>query len=613
MAKPIQRGMREQGQLTFNLEDSVPEAPRHFAQNDQAAVAEKAAKKVAGGESGRTNAASDNYWSSTSNPNNTDNALNANFNNGNVNNNNKTNTNYVRAVRGGKWQPSPPLISKTSGGDLFSLKNIYKAYLKCRRRKRNTANALKFELNLEENLVGLQRRLVDRSYRPGRSILFAATKPKLREIFAADFADRVAHHILVAELEKVWEPRFITDSCACRLGKGIHGAQARLRQFIRRVSANGTREAYFIKLDIRNFFNTLDKDVLLQIISKKVRDPELLWLTRTIIYHDCTEDYVPRDRENLLRRVPPHKSLFSQPPDHGLPIGNLSSQFFANVYLDRLDQFVKRELKCRHYLRYADDFVLLDPDPGRLGEWMGRIEEFLRDRLRLELHPRRVGPAPVSNGVDFLGYVVRHNYVLVRRRVVNNLKLRLERYQKRLVSPCGSDYLCFNYEYDLLDELFSCLNSYLGHFRWANSHRLVEALWKRYEFLGHYFKIELSTLTLKRRYPLPRMYSSLPEQYESILAHFPGCLVFFQVGSFYVMFNSQSILAREHFELKVMRGKGWGAQKAGFPVVAWPKYRRLAMERSLCFVQVRQRADLLAAELRERLPVGAYLPWEAAA
>jgi len=607
MAKPIQPGMRDQEQLTFNFKDSSPEAPHHFFQNDQSKPEAKKAEKVVGGESGRTNTVSDNYWSSTSNPNNTDNALNANFNNGNLNNNNKTNSNYVRAVRGGKCLTSVPLYPSRRG-DIFSLENIHAAYLKCRRRKRNTANALRFELNLEENLLDLQEQLIKRTYQPGRSILFAATKPKLREIFAADFGDRVAHHILVSELEKIWEPRFISDSYACREGKGIHGASLRVREFIRRVSANGTRPAYFIKLDIRNFFNSLNKNILFDLIRKKVSDPELLWLAGIIIYHDCTEDYLPRDRENLLRRVPAHKSMFSQPKNNGLPIGNLSSQFFANVYLDRLDQFVKRELKCRYYLRYADDFVLMSESAEQLECWAGEIGEFVRERLRLELHPKKIGPVPVSNGVDFLGYVIRHNYVLVRRRVVNNLKARLNWFREKLVSPLGPDYLRFRYDYGLLDGLFNCLNSYLGHLKWANSHRLVRALWERYDFLDQYFRIEFSTLSLERRYPLPKIYKNLPAQYENILSVFPGYLVFFQVGNFYALYNTQSRLGKEYFGLKVMKGKGWGGEKAGFPLVAWPKYSRLAMNRLLPFVEVRERPAFSPGELRERLPVGAYLP-----
>ena len=606
-AKAVQSGMREQGQLTFNLEDSVPEAPRHFSPNHNGE-----GEKVVEGESGRSKTVSDNYWSSTSNPNNTDNALNANFSNGNLNNNNKTNTNYVRAVRGGKWHPSPPLISKPGRGDIFSLENIYAAYLKCRRRKRNTVNALKFELNLEENVVNLHRQLNDRTYLPSRSILFAATKPKLREIFAADFVDRVAHHILVSELQKVWEPRFITDSYACREGKGIHGASLKVREFIRRVSANGTRPAYFIKLDIRNFFNSLNKDILFGLIKKKIFAPDLLWLAETIIYHDCTEDYIPRDRENLLARVPPHKSMFTQPKSNGLPIGNLSSQFFANVYLDRLDQFVKRTLKCRYYLRYADDFVLMSESAEELQVWEREIEEFVREGLQLVLHPKRIGPVPVSNGVDFLGYVIRHNYVLVRRRVVNNLKARLDWFQKRLVAPIGPDYLCFCYDYDLLDQLFSCLNSYLGHLKWANSYRLAQALWQRYEFLDQYLRLEFSTLSLKRKYPLPEMHKNLPAQYESILLSFPGYLLFFQVGNFYALFNEQSHVGKEYLGLKVMKGRGWGREKAGFPVVAWPKYSRLAMNHLLSFVQVKERPAPAMGELRERLPVHAFFPLETA-
>ena len=610
-AKPIQQGMRKQEQLTFDFKDSSPSAPRDLSQ------IRKESRK-AGGESGRTKFQSDNYWSSTEND--ASNAWNVNFNNCNVNNNNKTNDNYVRAVRGGKWQgcSSRETVKKAVSRDLssavrvrkevFSFESIYSAYLKCRKRKRNTVNALKFELNLEENLIDLQESLVNRSYRPGRSILFAAKKPKLREIFAADFKDRVVHHILVRELEKIWEPRFIYDSYACLKGKGIHGAAMRTQKFIRQVSSNGTERAYYLKLDIRNFFNTLNKDILFELISKKLKEPELLWLAEILIYQDCTQNYLLRDREGLLKKVPDHKSLFSQAPNTGLPIGNLTSQFFANVYLDRLDQYVKRELKCRHYLRYADDFVLLSPDREKLNGWSEKLEEFIENRLSLELNSRKIGPASVSNGIDFLGYVIHHNHILVRRRVINNLKERLMWFGEKLTFPKGSEYIRFHYDYELLDQLFCCLNSYLGHFRWANSYRLVESLWNKFSFLKQYFDLEFSTLTLKRKYPLPRIYGGLPAQYESLLSHFPGFLMFFQIGIFYEMFNEQAGLAKKYLDLKVIKGKRWGREKAGFPVIAASKYRKEAMRQLLPIVEIGERESLSLGMLKERLPFNAYLP-----
>ncbi|MFH1245834.1 MAG: reverse transcriptase domain-containing protein, partial [Candidatus Omnitrophota bacterium] len=360
------KGMRKQEQLTFNFEARSPVASLRLPE---------------GRESGRTNVPTGNYWSSTTNANNTTNALNVNFNNGSVDNNNKTNNNYVVAVRGGKCQgrlprempisvSERPAFLESGKKDIFSFENIYSAYLQCRKRKRGTINALKFELKQEDLLLSLQERLINRTYQPGRSILFAAVKPKLREIFAADFEDRIVHHILVRELEKIWEPRFIYDSYVCRRNKGVHRAAMRLQKFIRQVSSNGTRKAYYIKLDIRNFFNTLDKDILFAIISRKVKNDEMLWLTKVILYHDCTKNFVSKDRAGLLARVPAHKSLFTESPERGLPIGNLTSQFFANVYLNRLDQYVKRELKCRYYIRYADDFVLLGRDRVELKEWM---------------------------------------------------------------------------------------------------------------------------------------------------------------------------------------------------------------------------------------------------
>jgi len=345
-----------------------------------------------------------------------------------------------------------------SGSSVFSFRNLHRAYLTCRRNKRNTINALRFEFNAAENLLKLEQELNDKSYHPSRSILFTVTKPKNREIFAADFRDRIVHHLLIEYLERIFEPIFIHDSYACRKGKGTHGAMKRLQKFTRQITLNGNVRAYYLQLDIKDFFPSISKEILFKIISQKVQDPDILWLTRKIIFWDCTRSFVTRGEGAMLKRIPTHKSLFGKNNERGLPIGNLTSQFFANVYLNELDQLVKHTLKAHYYLRYVDDFVLLSRDPLELRFWQAQIKAFLTDRLSLCLHPQRRKLQPISNGIDFMGYIIRPGYILVRRRVVNNLKAKIR--ELRLVP----------------EKLRDSLVSYLGHFKWANSYRLTQRI-----------------------------------------------------------------------------------------------------------------------------------------
>jgi hypothetical protein len=350
----------------------------------------------------------------------------------------------------------PASGSKTKG--IFSFKNIYRCYLDCRRQKRNTHNAIRFEINAEENILRLEKELQDHSYHPSRSVLFAARKPKLREIFAADFPDRIVHHILVNALENIWEPIFIHDSYASRDEKGTHKAVKRLQGFLRRITRNGRIRAFYLQLDIKGFFNNIDKDILFSLIKARVSDPEVLWLTKKIIFWDCTTSYIRRGPKDLLGRIPESKSLFGKENKRGLPIGNLTSQFFSNVYLNELDQFIKHTLKCRYYVRYVDDFVLLSRDREELIRCRDEIEQFLKYRLGITLHPVRRKLLPVSTGIDFLGYVVRHNYILVRRRVVNNLRAKIQEFKKHKVK---------NWK-----KFRSVVASYAGHLKHANSFRL---------------------------------------------------------------------------------------------------------------------------------------------
>jgi len=373
--------------------------------------------------------------------------------------------------------------------EVFSFGNIYRCYLACRRNKRNTINALRFEINAEENILKLERELKTRTYRPSRSILFASRKPKLREIFAADFRDRVVHHVLVDYLERIYEPIFIHDSYACRKDKGTHAAVMRLQSFLRKVSKNGRARAHYLQLDVKDFFTSINKNILFGFMKKKISNKDILWLTEKVLFHDPTESFILRDRDNVINKIPPNKSLFGKSNLRGLPIGNLTSQFFANVYMNELDQFVKHSLKAKYYIRYVDDLVLLSDNLDILMKWRQDIEGFLAEKLSLGLHPKRRKLQPISNGIDFLGYITRRDYILVRRRVINNLRSRLryfERNDERVViarSPSGATRQSI-FKARLLQPLSrlrndnrrACLQSYLSHFKWANTYRLAQSL-----------------------------------------------------------------------------------------------------------------------------------------
>ena len=409
-------------------------------------------------------------------------------------------------VAGTWWRvtaSSPPIDA------LFSLENLYRAYRRCRRRKRNTHNALEFERDLEANLIALRDELQGGTYRPGRFVAFLVRKPKQREIFAADFRDRVVHQLLVAHLERRWERRFIHDSFACRMGKGTHAAVDRLRSFTRQATSNGARPAWYLQLDVRGFFVSLDRRVLWDRLAAVEHDHAVLWLLRLILFHEPTENCRFRGtRRADFERLPPHKTLFRTSAGCGLPIGNLTSQFGANVYLDALDQFVKHDLKVRHYVRYCDDIVLLSTDAAELAAWERSIASFLDARLRLRLNDRRK-LRPVSDGIDFLGYIVRPGYLLVRRRVVGSLRERLERAESELVrrglkTPTAAGARgVYPWHWPLLTEVQQWLGSYLAHLERASTRRLVAAIRRRFLWLDEYFVWRETSVMF--RCPIPRL------------------------------------------------------------------------------------------------------------
>jgi hypothetical protein len=216
----------------------------------------------------------------------------------------------------------------------------------------------------------------NKSYNPSPASCFVLDKPKLREIIAADFRDRIVHYVLVEHLENIFEPKFIYDSYACRKNKGVHKAVNRLQQFISILnSKSGT--TYYLQVDIKSFFLNIDKDILMNLIQKHVSDQNMLWLADKVINFNIKDNYTLRGQKHLFASLPEHKSLIKSDKNSGLPIGNLTSQFFADLYLNQFDQYVKHKLKCKYYLRYCDDFILLSKDPRQLLEFKALIMRIL--------------------------------------------------------------------------------------------------------------------------------------------------------------------------------------------------------------------------------------------
>jgi RNA-directed DNA polymerase len=522
---------------------------------------------------------SSNYWSATTNANNTNNAWIVNMNNGNVNNDNKTNNNnYVWPVRAGEWNPGD---TGKKALPHFNFKNLYASYRKCRKHKRGTINALKFEINAEENLFKMAEELLTGAYRPSRSVCFVVDRPKMREIVAADFRDRVVHHLLIERLEAIFEPVFVHDSYACRKGKGLHKAVTRAREFIRKGSSNGNKLLYFTHLDISNFFMSVDKDILFSLIGNKVKDETLLWLARIIIFHDPVANCVIKGNRELIKHLPAHKSLFHSPEGKGLPVGNLTSQFFANVYLNELDQFVKHTLKFSYYVRYCDDFLLFGESVQGLIAAKDEIAKFLSARLQLALNEKYSRVMPVRSGIDFLGYIIRPDYLLVRRRVANNMKTKLSTFEKKLVSV-KNGFRHVYYLYDQLEKLRSVVASYFGHLKWANTYNLRLAIVKRYDFLMEFFAFEGGRL--KPLYRFREIFPNVRSQYFYFANLFKGAAVFMQVGCFYEFYSSGSPIP-EMFSLKRLRPNNRGT-RYGFPVAMGDDYAKRAAEKGLTIVFV---------------------------
>ncbi|HDR9026907.1 TPA: RNA-directed DNA polymerase [Burkholderia vietnamiensis] len=295
-------------------------------------------------------------------------------------------------------------------------------------------------MDLEHNLRCLHDELAGGTYRPGRSICFVITRPKHREVWAAEFRDRVVHHLLYNHIGPRFERSFIADTFACIKERGTLRAAERLESKIRSITQNWSRPAYYLKCDLANFFVSIDKPILLELLLAKIREPFWRSLTEIVLMHDPRTDFVYRGDPALLEQVPRHKRLVEQPAHLGLPIGNLSSQFFANIYLDVLDQHAKHQLRARHYVRYVDDFVFLHESPARLNEILADVTAFLPARLGARINPRKTILQPIDRGVDFVGQVIKPWRRETRKRTRNEALHRVAETPSRDLMQVANSY-----------------------------------------------------------------------------------------------------------------------------------------------------------------------------
>ena len=526
---------------------------------------------------------------------------------------------------------------------MFTFADVYQAFLSCRRGKRATRKAQRYEVRLLDHLSDTVDALNDGTWHPSRASRFVVTHPKPREILAATFADRVVHHLIVPWFERHFEPVFIHDSFANRKGRGTHAAVLRLQQMTRQhtprhrrgdhadrcrslhsaATSREEREAgppnvvahldwaavplaaarvadanahasgpsdgrHYLQLDIANFFNTIHRPTLFALLRDRLKrdlrrpatDPRhaveaearaYLAVARRILTGNPAEGADFHGDPRTLHRVPPHKCLGNAPAATGLPIGNLTSQFFANVYLNELDQFVKHTLKVKHYVRYVDDFVLLGDSPETLAQWRAAIAAFLAGRLRLKL--RDAGTIlPVRNGVNFLGYIVRPDYLLVRQRVLGHLREKLGRYHLAVCGAAANDGALpprWQVSAVLRARISATVNSYRAHCQHARVGRLYAQLLIEFPWL-QLFGVQPSPDAAGADRLCPIRAQSLPAQIAHFRQQFADAVCFIEIGRQVYAYPPKAVLGAVFLPFK-----GWADRslKAGSPHCEHPPTR----------------------------------------
>ncbi len=365
-------------------------------------------------------------------------------NNSNANGNNNLNNN-ARLLR----------ISQTSLGrlslwdQLCSYENLELAFLKARKRKTLKPYVIEFENDLKENLLRLRFELLVNIYEPRSLETFIIRDPKTRKISKSAFRDRIIHHAIINIIEPLFEKQFIFDSYANRKGKGTLNAVNRFNVFKRKVSKNFTGNCFVLKADVKSYFDSVDHDILVSILEKTIQDKQLIDLIQLILANHKTKN-----------------------AGKGMPLGNLTSQFFANVYLNELDQFVKHKLKATYYIRYVDDFVILHTDPKVLQKYKEQINNFLKFNLGIMFHPQKSRIISLRNGVCFLGFRIFEKYQLLHKKNLRRFKKKLQRRSIQYSEDCISR-----------DDVVAGFEGWIAYAKHANTFKLRKRITQKFNEL----------------------------------------------------------------------------------------------------------------------------------
>lgn len=329
---------------------------------------------------------------------------------------------------------------------ICSINNLANSWRKARKGKTKKIYVAEFEKDIRQNLLKLREELLNKNYIPQPLVNFILRDPKTRKISKSAFRDRIIHHSLIGVIEPIFEKIFIYDSCANRIGKGNLFALRRLKYFITKVSENGDYLnnrfndknfifGYCLKADIKHYFQEIDREILLNIIRKKISCKGTISLIELIL----------NNFEN----------------NRGMPLGNLTSQFFANVYLNELDYFVKHKLRAKYYIRYVDDFVILHKSKEQLEKWKKEICDFVKEELKLELHQDKSKVVPLSRGIDFVGFRVFYYFKLLRIRNIKKIKSKIDDFNNKLIDKT---------------KFLETLNGWNAYSKWSNDYNLNKKL-----------------------------------------------------------------------------------------------------------------------------------------
>jgi hypothetical protein len=356
------------------------------------------------------------------------------------------------------------------------------SYLQARKNKRNTHNQLAFELNQETNLHHLAKAIYERKYAPKPCIAFIINKPVMREIFAADFTDRVIHHFIYRCIYPIIDRKLIHDTYSCRVGKGTLFGIDRAKGFMRSCSQDFTKDTYFLKLDIEAYFMNMHHDILFEQViamlpqNKKsflgISRETLIYLIRQTIFNNVAENCRIKGSKSDWDGLPPSKSLFNYPSNTGLPIGNLTSQVFGNVYMNDFDHFVKKEMKVKYYGRYVDDMLFVHNDKSFLEDIISQLSHFLLSHFQLKIHPNKIVLKSVNEGIPFLGQIIKPHCTYIGNRTKNNFYQAIQEINKvmAVVPQVTWQQLC---------DIRATLNSYLGCMHHTNSFKLRKSMLDR--------------------------------------------------------------------------------------------------------------------------------------